>query len=298
MTSLLLTGADGFIGGHLLPELRACFRPTLWVGGPTDQPSLRVCQVSLNDPATYPDHGACEPIEQVIHAAALTKKANPDTTPSEHYQAVNVDGTRALCAWLDAQPLAHLLYVSTCDVYGTPAAAISEATAPAPAEPYAASKLAGESVARAYADRRGIPCAIARLGNVYGPGEGAYGKLIPVVIGQALAGLPIRLDGTGSTRRDCIYIGDVARALAWIARRRLAGVFNVVFGEATSLLTIARTVLRLAGSSSELQLDATRPAGADRTFVPSRLVGSGWRPTVSLAEGLAAEIEFQRSQHP
>jgi UDP-glucose 4-epimerase len=296
MSSLLLTGADGFIGGHLLPEIRASFRPTLWVGGVAEHPPFRVYKVSLNEPATYPDRGACEPIEQVIHAAALTKKSNPDPTPPERYQAVNVEGTRALLAWLDAHPLAHILYIGTCDVYGAPTGETSESTVPAPADPYAASKLAGEEVVRAYAERRGIPWAIARLGNVYGPDEGAYGKFIPVAIGQALSARPIRLHGTGATRRDCIYVGDVARALTWIARRRLVGVFNVVFGEATSLLTIAKTVVRLTGSSSEIQLDPTKPDGADRTFAPSRLVESGWRAQVSLADGLAAEIAFQRSQ--
>jgi UDP-glucose 4-epimerase len=296
MNALLLTGADGFIGGHLLPAIRSSFRPTLWVGGETKYPPFRVCRVSLTETATYPDRGACDPIEQVIHAAALTKKSNPDATPPELYQAVNVDGTRALLAWLDAQPLAHLLYVSTCDVYGAPAGETSEATTPAPADPYAASKLTGEEVAREYAERRGIPWAVARLGNVYGPGEGAYGKLIPVVIGQALAGQPIRLHGAGATRRDCIYVGDVARALTWIAERRLAGVFNVVFGEADSLATIAKTVVRLAGSSSEIQFDASKPDGPDRTFAPSRLVETGWRPQVALADGLATEIEFQRKQ--
>jgi nucleoside-diphosphate-sugar epimerase len=290
MSVLLLTGADGFIGSQLVPILGSSFRTTLWAGGKTDYPSIRV---SLTEQATYP--AVVEPIHQVIHGAALTKKVNPDPTPPELYRAINVDGTRILLSWLDTQPLAHILYVSTCDVYGSVVGEISEATCPAPAEPYAESKLAGEDAVRTFADARGIAWAVARLGNVYGPGEGAYGKFIPAVIERALLGSPIRINGIGATRRDCIFVGDVARALAWIAERRLTGIFNVVSGTAVSLKSIAETVVREAGSASDIVLDPTRGDGPDRVFAASRLHASGWQPALSLGEGLRAEIDFQRS---
>ena len=291
MTKLLLTGADGFIGTHLVPRIRTSFCVELWAGGKAEYPSTRV---SLTEPATYPV-AALEPIEQVIHAAALTKKSNPDATPTELYHAINVEGTHRLLSWLDAQPLAHILYVSTSDVYGAAQGEISEYTKPAPADPYATSKLAGEDAIRAYAERRKIPCAIARLGNVYGPGEDAYGKFIPVIIDLALSGQPIRLHGAGITRRDCISVADVALALVFIAEKRLPGTFNVVSGSPTSLKAIAETVLRASGSRSDLVFDSTRADGPDRIFSTSRLAEFGWRTTIPLADGLATEIEFQRS---
>lgn len=293
MKTLLLTGADGFIGSHLLPVVQPAFSATMWAGGPTDYRSERV---SLTDPTTYPAGSSVAPINQLIHLAALTKKSNPDPTPAERYRSINVDGTRALLSWLDSHPLEHVLYVSTCDVYGATAGELSESTPASPADPYAASKLAAEEVVQAYAEGRGIPWAVARLGNVYGPGEGAYGKLVPVVIGQALAGDTIRLAGTGATLRDCIFVGDVASALRWIAERRLGGVFNVVSGMASSLMRIAQEIVSLAASPSQIALDSSRPNGADRTFSPSRLVGLGWKPKFSLREGLAAEIDFLRKQ--
>lgn len=295
MTNLLLTGANGFVGGHLQNSLRERFQILPWTGQDTAGAPF---PVSLTDATTFPDRAACGPVQQVIHAAALTKKANPDPTPPGQYQAVNVDGTRALLAWLDGHPLTHVLYLSTCDVYGSSTGEISEDTPPAPGEPYAASKLAGEDIARAYAARRGIPCAVARLGNVYGPGEGAYGKLIPVVLGNALAGRPIRLNGTGATRRDCVYVGDVSEALAWLAAHRLDGTFNIVRGRAESLATIARTAVNLAGSHSEIQLDATKPDGPDCTFAPSRLMAHGWQPRVELDAGLAMELQALRETAP
>jgi len=295
MSTLLLTGADGFIGSQLVPIIRSSFSATLWAGGKTDYPSTRV---SLTEPATYPAPDVFDPIQQLIHLAAMTKKVNPDHTPPELYRTINVDGTNILLSWLDAQPLTHILYVSTCDVYGAVTGEISETTPPAPADPYAESKLAGENAIRAYAERRGVPWAVARLGNVYGPGEGAYGKFIPAVIELAFSGKPIRIHGIGATRRDCVFLSDVAVALAWIAQQRLVGIFNVVSGSAVSLRTIAETVVRLAGSASDIVFDSAYGDGPDRVFKPSRLLGSGWLAKTALADGLRAEIDFQRSLCP
>ena len=293
MKTLLLTGADGFIGSHLVPMAQSAFRATMWAGAVTQYPSV---QVSLTEPATYPASGSNAPIDQVIHLAALTKKSNLDSTPAEQYRSINVDGTHALLSWLEGHPVAHVLYVSTCDVYGAVTDEISELTPTAPVDPYAASKLAAEEVVRAYAERRGILWAVARLGNVYGPRGGTYGKFIPVVIRQALAGESIRLHGAGAARRDCVFVKDVAAALTWIAERRLAGIFNVVSGSATSLKHLAEEIVRLAASPSSVVFDTMQPDGLDRTFAQSRLLQFGWQPKVSLREGLAAEIEFERSR--
>lgn len=288
---LLLTGASGFIGTHLLPTIRDAHDVVTL--GRRAVPPLPHVPLDLCVPGDAP---SLPPVDQVIHLAALTKKTHEPIRDAQAFHRVNVQGTGRLLRFLESSPVSHVVYVSTCDVYAASAGAIAEDSPTRGDNAYSRSKLEAEALVSLWCEQRGIPCAIVRLGNIYGPGDDSYGKLIPVAIRKALAGEPIPVHGTGRALRDVLYVSDVAQAIALVARRQASGVFNAVSGSATTVRRICELVDRL--SAGEAGLDFVQPDApeSDRVFAPSRLTALGWRARVSLEDGLAHDIDTLRQR--
>jgi len=179
-------------------------------------------------------------------------------------------------------------------VYGPPATApFGESDEPSPANDYGRIKLAEERLLAA-AD---IPHTVLRVANPYGPAQVASAALAlggQGVIGQWLAavraGRPITLFGDGSTVRDFVYVDDVAEAVANAAEKRPHDTVNVGSGEPTSLADLLNAVTdAVAPHPVEVHREPPRAVDPPAAWLDVRhaQVALGWRPTVSLAEGLA-----------
>jgi UDP-glucose 4-epimerase len=191
----------------------------------------------------------------------------------------------AIVARSTARHGARLAYVSTADVYGTDEEA-------GPASLYALTKLWGEQVARQYAPQGLV---ILRLANPYGPGSRGA---LPTMLRQAAEREPVA--AFRGERRSWLWIGDATRAIRLILESGEDGIFDVASDQpVVALSEVARLACELAGASPSLVEERDPPPGR---VVPQvnleRLRALGWRPEVSLDEGLRLTLESLQATAP
>jgi nucleoside-diphosphate-sugar epimerase len=176
--------------------------------------------------------------------------------------------------------------------------------------PYQISKVVGEFYSVYYHRQEGLPTVRARFQNVYGPGEilgaGAWRgtpntvwrNVTPSFVYRALKGMPLRIDGDGSASRDLIYVSDIVRGLLLCATEGTAGdVYNLASGAETTILELAETVNRLAGSTAPIELGPRRPWDHSiKRFGSTEKARRelGFEAKVPLAEGLERTVAWTR----
>lgn len=206
---------------------------------------------------------------------------------------VNVVGTQRLVDACAAHPPERLVFASTADVYEASTSPHAEHDPVDPQGVYGCSKLLGEWVLRDQAHRLpGCVVTVARLFNVYGPGD-PHPHLLPEVLRQARHGTALHL-GDMRAARDFVYIEDVAEALVALTHCAYPGVVNIGTGTAT----VGREMVTLVAEATDRLLEIhrdehrlrrhSRPVSA---AVPNRLRGLlPWWPRTSLREGIARTI--------
>ncbi len=287
---VLVTGAGGFVGRHLLAELgeRA-------IAGSAD----------VTDPdALTAELRAAQP-EANVHLAAASSVADSWRSGAETWR-VNVVGTVGLRdAVLAEAPGARTLVVSTGEVYGpTPDGPAREEAPPAPLSPYAASKAAAELAAARAARAEGLDVVVARPFQHVGPGQDER-----FAIGSWTAQIA-RLERTGggtlevgdlTVRRDLTDVRDVARAYRLLLDPAVpAGTYNVCTGRPVELATVVETLAGLARVPVEVR---ENPALMRRVDVPvlagdpARIeAAAGWRAEIPLERTLADALDAARKE--
>ena len=303
---VLVTGGCGYVGSHVsLGLARAGHRVTvvdnLSLGSPENirdglpQP-LPVAQVDVRDAeglATVMERA--EP-EVVIHLAALHFIPACNRDPQQAIR-VNVDGTQGvLKAAADAPSVVGVVVASTAAVYAPSDKAHSESSAIGPTDIYGLTKLWSEQLAELFGRSTGKAVGVARLFNVFGPGE-TNPHLIPTIVRQLQEGPELRL-GNLSTKRDYIYVEDVARGLIALAHAVRGGqslTCNLGTGRQYDGQEIIQTVARLMQRDVRLTTDAGRVRASDRPSLlsdPSRASEKlGWRAETTLEQGLERTLE-------
>jgi UDP-glucose 4-epimerase len=294
--TVLLTGASGFIGSHLVRFLlRSCNVITI---GRTPSPGLYHIQFDL---ARSIGRHVARPIPEgsiLVHSGAAVRRSPDDDLNADRFWRVNVEGTKRLLDALAERHPSHIVFISSTDVYAPSETPISETSLAGPQTPYAESKLHAEHIVRTFGIEHGIVTSVLRLGSVYGPGEDAFGKLVPTAIRTALARQPITVIGTGSVRRDLLFVGDAVQAVEALVRLRSPGIFNAVSGVPVSVIDVVNLIASLTKSVEGLRVVASSGQQTDRTFSRSLLEGLGWSPRVSLPVGLKQEIAAARDAKP
>jgi UDP-glucose 4-epimerase len=303
---VVITGGAGFIGSHLVECVLAAGAAEVTVvddlsTGTTENLERVADDVGLIvGDVCEPEYAeaACD-ADIVFHLAVRNVRASI-RRPVENLR-VNAEGTLALLeAVRAAGGRGRFVYVSSSEVYGTPAdGTFSEDTLPAPTTVYGAGKLAGEHLTLAYHRTYGIDARVVRPFNAFGPRshfEGDCGEVIPKFILRALAGRPLIIHGDGSQTRDFTFVRDTA---AWLLRLALNNalegqVVNIGAGRETSVAELARRILRLTGSVSDIVHDEPRPGDLPRlrahTAKVEALAPLGTR--IGLDAGLAETISY------
>jgi GDP-L-fucose synthase len=183
-------------------------------------------------------------------------------------------------------------------------------------EPYAVAKIAGITMCRSYNRQYGTRFISVMPTNLYGEGDNFDSKtshVLPALIRRfheaKLAGAPeVVVWGTGAARREFLYVDDMADASVHLMRvwgeksadgglvggaNALNEIINVGYGTDVTIRDLAEVVRNTVGYSGELRFDHTKPDGTPRKLLDStRLRGTGWRPNISLADGIAATYEW------
>ena len=306
---VLVTGARGFVGRHLVATLHERGHVAIETDHRPHEDSLTV---DVTDPLAV--RGAVELAQPdaIAHLAAQAFVPASIDDPQATY-AVNVGGTQQILEAArefvnesGARP--RVLVVSSGDVYGAqPASAypLRETTAPQPANPYAASKIAAEALALAYARSYALDVVVARAFNHIGPGQderfavaGFAAQLARVAAGLA----PAVSVGNLEASRDFLDVRDVCAA--YVTLLEGAGgsgeLYNVASGTPTSLKEVLRRLVEIAHIGVEIRQDPARMRPSD---VPvsigdaSKLrEATGWSPRISLTAALRAVYDDARSR--
>ena len=291
----IVTGGAGFIGSHLAEALVTAGQRVTVVddlsSGSADrvpgEAELRVVDI-VDAPALRAVFDEVEP-DSVYHLAAQASVVASVADPGRDCD-VNVRGTLNV---LEAAKTAEAPVVFTSTggaLYGDAAPRPTpEDRIPAPLSPYGASKWAAEAYVRTWSLSSGIPDAVCRLGNVYGPGQSPHGEagVVAIFSGHILEGRAPKLYGHGRPTRDYIYVGDVVDAL--LAACGKDGVYNIATGVETDVLTIWRRLSETAGVEIEPELADLRPGELEHSCLDITRARTelGWEPRVGIDEGLA-----------
>ncbi|MGH3590168.1 MAG: NAD-dependent epimerase/dehydratase family protein [Pseudonocardiaceae bacterium] len=231
----------------------------------------------------------------VVHLAARHFIPHCERFPAETLE-VNVMGTQHLLDACAEYPPERILFASTADVYDVSSRPHSEDGPVGPIGVYGVSKLLGEWLLRDQGYRLGgCTMAIARLFNVYGPGD-PHPHLLPEVLRQLRHGRVLRLGDLESTR-DFVYVEDAAEALVALLRAGGSGVFNIGTGTGTAGRELVETVAKLIGHEVDVQLDPERLRRQVRPnlcAVPNRFREVvPWWPRVSFRDGIRYTVEAE-----
>lgn len=307
---VLVTGAGGFIGSHLVERLvgegaivRAFVRYNSrnnhgWVES-FDLDLQREIEVYVGD-LTNPEAvvGAVAGMDTIFHLGALIPIPYSYRHPREFVSA-NVDGTLNVLEACRREGVRRLVHTSTSEVYGTPETVpIAETHPLRPQSPYAATKVAADQIALSYHHSFRLPVVVARPFNTFGPRQSAR-AVIPTVLTQALTRDRIELGSTHPTR-DFVYVEDTAAGIAasGAAASAEGEVVNLGTGAHVSVGDVVERVVRLVGSKAELTLDPERVRPRDSEV--ERLVADttkarmllGWEASVDFDEGLRRTLEW------
>ena len=313
-TRVLITGGAGFIGHHLsiawrergaevvaLDNLRTGRRENVEaVRVATGGEGYTFIEGSINDRAAL--RLAMEGCDYVHHLAAQVSVPESVERPAECVE-INVLGTLEVLEAARHAGVKRVVLSSSAAVYGDdPRSPKVEEMTPAPKSPYGITKLDGEYYLRMYAEMFGLGTVSLRYFNVFGPRQdprSAYAAAVPIFIERAMKDEPITIYGDGEQTRDFVYVGDVAAANILAATSPGAGageVFNVGQGGVTTIGELARKVVALTGSRSEVRHAPERAGDIKHSRASiDRIVGVlGFAPSVGLDEGLRRSIAALR----
>jgi nucleoside-diphosphate-sugar epimerase len=276
MAKILVTGATGFLGTHLVPQLRV-------VGHEVVQANS-----SLGDVAEATTWSHFPPVEVVIHLAGKTFVPDSWTEPAA-FVKTNLLGTIAALGYCKKHN-SRLVFLSSY-LYGNPQKLPTPETAPLIANnPYALSKILAEDACRFYSESFGINITILRPFNVYGPKQPEH-FLIPSIIRQVKAGEVIQVKDL-EPKRDYVYIDDLVDAIVKaIDLRPGVSIFNIGTGKSYSVAELIKIIQDIKGtklsvkSSTENRRFEVMNTIADITQAKEVL---GWQPQFSLEEGIQA----------
>ena len=301
-----MTGGCGFIGAHLCAHLvqrgeDIVVVDDLSVGSrgnleALDVAAVDVQTVDIRDVESLTRLLRKSRPEKVIHLAAVHFIPLCESDPVNAIRT-NVEGTQALLqACTAAGSVQSVVLASSGAVYRPDTTAHQETDELAPTDTYGHTKLWAEQLSQLFHAKTGIAVGIARIFNTFGPGE-TNPHFIPSVILQLMEGSTIRV-GNLTTRRDYIYVSDVAAAIARlgdVCRERGLLTCNVGREEAVEGSRIVELIGTALGREVKIEVDRQRVRTDDRPVLASncRLAHSelDWHPQTGLEEGLEAALE-------
>jgi UDP-glucuronate 4-epimerase len=306
---VLVTGAAGFVGSHLAESLVAGGHDVVGLDSFVEyyprsikesnlaalrrEPRFELIEADLRDADLAP---ALAGVDAVVHEAAMAGLPR-SWTEFRTYMDCNLLGTQRLLEAARSANLRRFVHISTSSVYGRDAVG-DETTPTRPISPYGVTKLAAENLVLAFVDSNGFPATILRYFSIFGPRQRpdmAYNIFIEAL----LDGRPIQVFGDGGQSRTNTYVADaVAATIAAIDRGAVGEIYNIGGGESITLLDAIGVIGDAVGRAPAIEFLPTRLGDqrhtqADTTKAREAL---GFRPTVGPAEGLRAQVAWQRAR--
>jgi UDP-glucose 4-epimerase len=294
----IVTGGAGFIGSHLVDALLArgdevTVLDDLSSGRRENvDPSARFVESSLDESADV--FGEARP-EVCFHLAAQADVRVSVERPDFDAE-VNILGTIRVLEAARGHGVQVIFSSTGGAIYGECDDRADESSPRRPLAPYGTSKLGAEEYLATYNRLYGTGHVALRFGNVYGPRQDPHGEagVVAIFFGRLARGEPLRIFGDGRQTRDYVYVDDVVAAT--LAAQGHAGVFNIGTGRETSVLELAETCQRVAGTAVEVEHEPARAGELQRSVLDPTLAEQeiAFRAGTPLDEGLAATWKFIR----
>lgn len=307
----LVTGAAGFVGSTLCTRLVHEGHEVVGVDSLTDyydvgiksgnvhrleQSGVEFIEADLNS-IDFPT--SIGEVDFIFHQAGQPGVRRSWGSEFQEYTQANVQATQRLLEWAKTMPdLKKFVYASSSSVYGDAEAyPTHETDRPQPLSPYGVTKLAAEHLCSLYATNFGVPTVSLRYFTVYGPGQRpdmAFTRFVKA----AVTGGKIEIYGDGNQVRDFTYVDDVVAAniRAALAPTVSGVVYNVAGGSNVSMNEVLDLLRKLTGSRLHVEYvgavagDVRRTAGSIDRIVSDL----GWKPKISLEEGLERHLAWGR----
>ena len=309
VTSIAVTGANGFIGRHISNAL--CDGPSQVRGlmGPfestTDSIRHDVANMSfiegdINDEQLLAK--LLEGVDAVVHLAGPPSVAESFRNPAK-FLRVHAEGTASVLRVMTNLKIRKLVYISSAEVYGQPSSDLVGESHPIQARsPYGAAKIAAEQLIQAMAPAANIDATILRPFSIYGPGQ-SRASLFSTILSKVGA-----IDSEGTIElwdlapvRDYCFVGDLARAVLLALESEKAGVSTCNIGTSigTSVGELASMVVACAGKKVQVRdsVGHQRPPKSEiYSLVADRRLAKeilNWEPDVTLSDGIAATVSAE-----
>jgi UDP-glucose 4-epimerase len=303
---ILVTGGAGFIGSHVAEALvdqghTVHIIDDLSSGRKEQVPTgaeLWVTDIRSPAAATLIRDRQFDVL--VHHAAQMDVRASV-ADPGRDAE-INIQGFLNVMEAARGQGLQKVIFASTGGaIYGEPVYAPQDEDHPLrPLSPYGITKLATEKYLDFYRHQYGIDAVVMRYANVYGPRQNAHGDAGVVAIFSQLMlqdEWPT-INGTGEQTRDYVFVGDVVRANLAALDYEGSGTFNIGTGREVSVNALYKMIRAEVGADTRMQYGPGKPGEQQRSVLDySRAeVSLGWRPTVSVRDGIGRTVAWFRSQ--
>jgi UDP-glucuronate 4-epimerase len=309
----LVTGCAGFIGSHLTDALLAqrvivrgvdaftpyydpaCKRANL--AGSLAHDGFEFVEADLRTAELAP---LLDGIDVVFHLAAQPGVRVSWSDGFPLYVEHNVLATQRLLEGVRERSLRRVVYASSSSVYGNaPRYPTTEDDVPHPHSPYGVTKLAGEHLCGLYAENYGIPAVSLRYFTVYGPRQRpdmGFFRFLDAAVGRR----PLPLFGDGEQIRDFTYVADVVAATMAAGEAELpaGSVFNVAGRSETTVNELIGLIGELVGYAVGVEYLPRQPGDVRQSGGATNRahVALGWEPTVTLRDGIAAQLAWMRAR--
>jgi UDP-N-acetylglucosamine/UDP-N-acetylgalactosamine 4-epimerase len=314
---ILVTGGAGFIGSNLAEHLLAKESVSLVrvldnlatgskdnIKELTGNPKFEFIEGDIRDYQTC--LMACDGIDAISHQAALgsvPRSINDPLTSNE----VNITGTLNIFTAAKEKGIRRIVYAASSSTYGDhPGLPKMEDKIGNPLSPYAVTKYVNELYARVYAQLYGLELIGLRYFNVFGPKQnpkGPYAAVIPLFIKSVLDNEPPMINGDGEHSRDFTYVGNAVqaneKALFTVNPEAVNQVYNIAFGQQTSLNQLFEMIKEVAGSDLAPKYGPERIGDVKHSLADISRANNllAYEASTNVREGLKTTFEWYRKQH-
>jgi NAD dependent epimerase/dehydratase len=306
---VLVTGADGFIGSHLVETLLAkgcevralalynSFNSWGWLDNINRLKDIEVVTGDVRDP--FLCNKITDGVDIVFNLAALIAIPYSYEAP-QSYVETNINGALNICQASMKNKVRRVVQVSTSEVYGTAQyVPIDEKHPLQPQSPYSASKIGSDALAMSFYNSFDLPVSVARPFNTFGPRQSAR-AVIPTIISQIASGQKKMRLGDLTPTRDFNFVADTCEGLWLISQcgKAVGDTINIGSGEEHSIGDTAKTLQRILGKSIEIEEDQVRlrPKNSEvhRLLCDNKKITAltGYKPRFSFEDGLRQTVDW------
>lgn len=307
----VVTGGSGFLGSHLCEALLSEGVSVVCLDNLLTGTSRNIAHLARRGDFRFLKRDLTEPVNvpggvgYVFHLASAASPADYLRYPVQTLE-VGSRGTRNALDLAEAKG-ARFVLASTSEVYGDPLvhpqpeSYWGNVNPVGPRSVYDEAKRFGEALTSAFRHSRGLDAAIVRIFNTYGPRmRPDDGRAIPTFLRQALTGEDLTVTGDGSQTRSICHVDDTVRGIVALALSDHPGPVNIGSPYEISMADLAQLVIGLTGSPSRMRF-IDRPEDDPRVRRPDTALAEdvlGWRPRISIEEGLRTTLEWFARELP